>query len=242
MWWLRRSIRTTSASACRSACAAASPAKPPPMITTRLRFAGAASGRGNVSRGRVSSKAAVIRSPFASCVASARDRKARRPLAGAGSRFGRGRRFLSLGAQLEQPEQDLVALRLQLGDRARADLGMNAVDELLLHFGRQYWLPKNLPPGRHRAGELLEEVLDAAWAAAEVVEQHVAHDAPTQARSPAQRGVDVGSADDAFGNEVVDLPRQCRLQAIGHMPGHFLAQPDGLLPQAYVELRGALNG
>src|SRR5262249_11665221 len=37
MWWLRRSIIKTSASACRSACAAAIPAKPPPMITTRLR-------------------------------------------------------------------------------------------------------------------------------------------------------------------------------------------------------------
>src|SRR5215471_4976717 len=37
MWWLRRSIRTTSASECRSACAAAIPAKPPPMITMRLR-------------------------------------------------------------------------------------------------------------------------------------------------------------------------------------------------------------
>src|SRR5690348_8884992 len=35
MWWLRRSISTTSASACRSACAAASPAKPPPTITIR---------------------------------------------------------------------------------------------------------------------------------------------------------------------------------------------------------------
>jgi hypothetical protein len=30
----------------------------------------------------------------------------------------------------------------------------------------------------------------------------------TQARSPAQRGVDVRSADDAFGDEVIDLPRQ----------------------------------
>src|SRR5713101_660883 len=92
--------------------------------------------------------------------------------------------FLGLGAQLEQSQQDLVALRLQLGNRARANLGMNAVDELLLHFGRQYGLPENLPPGRHRAAELLEEVLDAALAAAEVVEHHVAHDAPTQARPP----------------------------------------------------------
>src|SRR5438552_7583510 len=152
-----------SASHRRKARAAAIPAKPPPMITTRLRFAGAASGRDSVSRGRVSSKATVIGSPFASCVASARDRKARLPLSGAGSCLGRRRRLLGLGAQLEQPQQDLVALRLQLGNRARADLGMNALDELPLHIGRQYRLPENLPPGRHRAGELLEEVLDAAW-------------------------------------------------------------------------------
>src|SRR5258708_29903634 len=99
---------------------------------------------------------------------------------------------------------------------------MNAVDELLLHFGRQYRLPENLPPGRHRAGELLEEVLDAAWAAAEVVEHHVSHDAPAQARSPAQRGVNVRSTDDAFGDEVVDLPRQRRLQAIGDVARHLL--------------------
>jgi len=31
-------------------------------------------------------------------------------------------------------EQDFVALRLQLLDGARSDLGMDAVDELLLHF------------------------------------------------------------------------------------------------------------
>ena len=37
----------------------------------------------------------------------------------------------------------------------------------------------------HRTGELLEEVLDTARAAAEVVEHHVAHDAPAQARAPA---------------------------------------------------------
>src|SRR6266851_3367528 len=120
---------------------------------------------------------------------------------------------------------------------ARAALGMNAVDELLLHFGRQYRLPENLPPGRHRAGELLEEVLDAAWAAAEVVEHHVAHDAPTQARAPAQRGVDVCGADDAFGNEVINFPRQRGLQAIGYMPGHFLAQPHSLLAQPRIEFR-----
>src|SRR5271155_2935110 len=92
------------------------------------------------------------------------------PLAGASSRSRHDRRFLGLGAQLEQPQQDLVALRLQLGNRARSDLGMNAVDKLCLHFGRQYRLAENLPPRGHRASELLEEVLDATLAAAEVVE------------------------------------------------------------------------
>src|SRR4051812_42558997 len=119
---------------------------------------------------------------------------------------------------------------------------MNAVDERLLHFGRQYRLPENLPPGRHRTGELLEEVLDAALAAAEVVEHHVAHDAPTQARPPAQRGVHVCSADDALGDEVIDLPCQGRLQTVGHMAGHFLAQANGLLSEPRVEIRCALNG
>ena len=53
---------------------------------------------------------------------------------------------------------------------------------------------------------------------------------------------DVRSADDPLGNEVVNLPRERRLQAIGHVPRHFLAQPDGLLPQPRVEFRGAVNG
>ena len=88
------------------------------------------------------------------------------------------------GAQLNQPEQHFVSLCRQLVDGARADLGVNAVDDLLLHFRRQHRLSENLPPGRHRTGELLEEVLDAALAAAEVVEQQAAHDAPTQAGAP----------------------------------------------------------
>jgi hypothetical protein len=146
-----------------------------------------------------------------------------------------------LAAQLEQSQQDLVTLRLQFGNRARADLGMNAVDERLLHFGRQYRLPENLPPRRHGAGELLEEVLDAALATAQMIEHQVAHDAPAQARAPAQGGVDVRSADDAFGNEVINLPRERRLQTIGDVPGHLLSQPDGLLTQPGVELCGALN-
>src|SRR6266403_2225165 len=109
-----------------------------------------------------------------------------RPVSGDRLRRFRLARLGNLVAQLDQAEQNFVALRLQLLDGARARLGMDAVDERLLHFRRQYRRAEGLPPGRHRAGELLEEVLDAARTAAEVVEHQVAHDAPTQARAPAQ--------------------------------------------------------
>src|SRR6267378_2713430 len=79
-------------------------------------------------------------------------------------------RLGNLVAQLDEAEQDFVALRLQLLDGARACLGMDAVDELLLHFRSQYRRAEGLPPGRHRAGELLKEVLDDAPAATEMVE------------------------------------------------------------------------
>src|SRR6516162_1819372 len=60
MWWLRRSISTTSASACRSACAAAIPAKPPPMITTRLRSRRGASVTAVAASGRLSANIALM--------------------------------------------------------------------------------------------------------------------------------------------------------------------------------------
>ena len=49
--------------------------------------------------------------------------------------FQSRRTFLSgLSAKLDEAEQDFVTLRLQLLDGARSHLGMDAVDELLLHF------------------------------------------------------------------------------------------------------------
>src|SRR5258708_39716603 len=112
-----------------------------------------------------------------------------------------------LQTKLNKPEQQLVSLCLQLVNGARADFFVNAVNDFLLHFRCQNRLAENLPPSCHRSGELLEEVLDAALATAEVVEKHVAHDAPTQTRPPRQCGVDVGRADDAFLDKIVNLPR-----------------------------------
>src|ERR1700684_4249005 len=119
MWWLRRSIRTTSASACRSGGGAAIPAKAPPMMTTRFCFVAAGSGGGTCCRERVSSRATLI---LVTLLRGRCERRGagRRALlsAGARDRTGSHRHFLSLVAQLDQPEQNLVALRRQIANRA----------------------------------------------------------------------------------------------------------------------------
>src|SRR5712691_5577983 len=133
-------------------------------------------------------------------------------------------RLGNLVAQLDEAEQDFVSLRLQLLDGARSDLGVDAVDELLLHFRSQHRRAEGLPPGRHWAGELLEEVLNATWTAAEMIEHHVAHNSPAQAGSPGESRVDIGGAHDALGNEVIDLAGHRSLKAVGDMPRHFLVK------------------
>jgi hypothetical protein len=66
---------------------------------------------------------------------------------------------------------------------------------------------------------LVQEMRHAALAAPQVVEQNLPHDAPPQARPPAQRRVDVGDAEDALADEVIDLAHHGRLQAIGNVAG-----------------------
>src|SRR5579859_2289989 len=119
---------------------------------------------------------------------------------------------------------------------------MNAVDELLLDFGRQHWVAESLPPSCHGSGELFEKMLDAALTAAQVIEKHAAHEAPAQARSPAQCGVRIGGADHAFGNKIVNLPTQGGLQTIGDMPRHLLSHANCPPSDAVVECGDALNG
>src|SRR5271154_1534216 len=100
---------------------------------------------------------------------------------------------------------------------------MYALDELLLDFWRQHGVAESLPPSCHGSAELFEKMLDAAFTAAQVIEKHAAHEAPTQARPPAQCGIRIGGADNAFGNEIVNLPTKGRLQTIGDMTRHLLA-------------------
>src|ERR1700730_12943258 len=118
---------------------------------------------------------------------------------------------------------------------------MNAVDELLLDFGRQRRISKRLPPSCHGTGELFEKMLDAACTAAQVIEKHVAHEAPTQARSPAQCGIRIGGADDAFSHQIVNFPSKGGLQTIGDMSRHLLAYSNRPPSNALIEFGDALN-
>src|SRR5260370_1029512 len=90
----------------------------------------------------------------------AASRRARLPGAG---------RILDPAASLEQRQQDLVAVGLQLGNRALAHFLVHSGDQLLPDSRRQFRRAKHFPPGRHGASELVEEMLDAARAAAQVI-------------------------------------------------------------------------
>src|SRR5258708_1402443 len=72
-----------------------------------------------------------------------------------------------------------------------------------------------------------------------MVEHHAAHDAPAQARAPAQGGVDVGGAHHTLGDKVINLSAQRRLQTVGDMPRHFLVEAYRPLPDRRIKFRSA---
>ena len=108
-----------------------------------------------------------------------------------------------LVSELDEPDHEVVALCFELLDGASTHFGVDAVDESLLYFRRERRRAERLPRTRHRSGELMKEVLDAAGATAEVIEQHVAHHAPTQARTPRKRCIHVRRVQDAVGDQVI---------------------------------------
>jgi len=81
--------------------------------------------------------------------------------------------------------------------------------------------------------------VDTAGPATEMVEHHVAHDTPTQALAPAEGRVNIASAHDALGNEVIDLARQRGLQPVGDMARHFLIEAHRPLSDRRVKFRCA---
>src|SRR5258708_23086135 len=129
--------------------AAAIPAKPPPTIT--MRFLGPLNappfGVSSPTRGKGASRVRCRASSKESLIACPR-RGYQLALARArGSSRSRGCFFI-LPAQLEQSQQDFIALRFQLGDRARADFRVPTVNEFALDLRSQLGRPQHLPPAR----------------------------------------------------------------------------------------------
>ena len=63
---------------------------------------------------------------------------------------------------------------------------------------------------------------------------------PQRRPGPQHRGgVDVGGADDAIGNEEINLARQRGLQAVGNVPRHFLVEAHSPLSDRRVKFRCA---
>jgi hypothetical protein len=64
---------------------------------------------------------------------------------------------------------------------------------------------------------------------------------PAQLRPPGQCVVDVGGAQDIWGDEIVDLTRQYDLQSVGDVARHFLVETYRFLPDQVIELDRAQN-
>jgi len=84
------------------------------------------------------------------------------------------------GFQSQYINQEAVTPGCQLGDTAPGGFGGNAVAETLAQFGGQRRISQSLPPARHRRGELLEEMTDAADPAGEVKSQMRPHQGTAQ--------------------------------------------------------------
>ena len=98
-----------------------------------------------------------------------------------------------------------------------------------------------MPPRGHRTSKLLEEMLDASLAAAQMVEKAWSHDSPAQSGPPRNGSIGVADAHHAFRNEMYDFAIQRRLQAVGDMAGHLFVKADRPFSQSAIELGHALN-
>src|ERR1700730_6124499 len=138
---------------------------------------------------------------------------------------------LLVGAlQRHDLDQQPIPLVRQLLYAASGGFRLHPGNDLLSYRCGQLGTAEVLPPVFHGAGELIEEVADLAHAAGEMESQMRAHQRPSQARSLADRRVDVGDIGDALGEEMDRLrhkaagsrlatcPLTSRRMCIGRLP------------------------
>jgi len=136
------------------------------------------------------------------------------------------------GFQSQYINQEAVTPGCQLGDTAPGGFGGNAVAETLAQFGGQRRISQSLPPARHRRGELLEEVTDAAGPAGEVKGQMRPHQGPTQPRPGADCRIDIGNARHPLGEQMDASRHNAACSRLATCPGTSRQMCIGRLPIA----------
>ena len=82
---------------------------------------------------------------------------------------------------------------------------------------RDVWRAEDFHHAGQRLHQVIHEVLDAAFAAAEMPLQALTHDAPAESRSVGNRNIHVLHAQHALLDEVEHFSIERRLQAVGHV-------------------------
>ena len=112
----------------------------------------------------------------------------------------------------------------------------------LLHDLRgELRLAEVLPPAGHARSEVLQQVPQAAGAAAQRVALERPGGRPAHADRLGDDAVELLRRDDAGQDEVHALPEQRRLQPVGDEPADLAVQRDGLLAQGAVERHRGLD-
>src|SRR5689334_18002308 len=89
---------------------------------------------------------------------------------------------------------------------------------------------------------MLHEMLHAANTAGEMKCQMRPENRPAQARPIGDGGIDFGDIGHAFRDEMYRLAPQCRLQPVGDMARHLLADTDRMLAGPAIESERLIDG
>ncbi len=140
-----------------------------------------------------------------------------------------------LSTQTNKPDQQLVFFLSELVHGTISSLPQDSVDDRLLEFRRDVWSAEDLNHAGQWVHKVFHEMLNPAWATAEVPLQTGSHDSPTKSRPIAHGNIRVGDAQHTLLNQIHDLFVERRLESVPNMTGKFLSQVDGLLTNRCIE-------
>src|ERR1700746_73728 len=140
------------------------------------------------------------------------------------------RLLFTLCSGSKQFQQHAVAFTFEFLDRAAIGLLGRTFDDGLLNLWAELRdRPKIFPPCGQWPGELLHEMLNSAWTAAEMEQKIWTHQAPAQSGSPAHCNIRIGDIQYTLLDEIDDLTVKRRLEAVGHVADNLFSNMDWLL-------------